>query len=151
MSSIGYRTETYRGSGYRFINDVLHFEIFELGNTDILYTIIENNLVSDNDKSFIDELLCDIRNDCMYDESLEEEIIYQIVRKIKTYTGINIKYCLWLADKDIVSNPDNYGEFVKSPYDIDAYEIGKIVLSDLGEDGKLYAYEEMPVKVVTDS
>ena len=60
MKDFGYRTELFSGSGKRNVFEVVKFEIFELGNLDILYTIINNNLVSNNDLSYVKDFISDL-------------------------------------------------------------------------------------------
>lgn len=52
---------------------------------------------------------------------------------------MHLKYCLWLASKSTVLDLYNASE-----QDIQKYETSPIILSDLGMDGMLFAYESMP-------
>lgn len=59
---------------------------------------------------------------------------------IEDNTGKKIRYALWLADKDAVEDMYEGNE-----RDIYAYNVDDaVVLSDLGYDGTLYGFEEMP-------
>lgn len=144
MDRFGYRTETFQGSGYRNVYDVLKFEIFELSNIDILCTILDNKLVPYHHEDFVLDLISDVNQDCYFEDTLQDEVIYQLVRIIKKHTGIAINYCLWLADKDAVLDNNLYGSGINNDSDVDVYETGDIILSDLGRDGKLFGYTEYP-------
>ena len=66
----------------------------------------------------------------------------QALNEVEEVTGVKVNYALWLADKDTVV--DYYGRYMADKNDIDAYAVGPIVLSELGYDGTLYGYTEMP-------
>jgi hypothetical protein len=53
---------------------------------------------------------------------------------------VNVRYALWLADKDAVEELYDGDELDVYPYETD----NAIILSDLGYDGTLYGFEEMP-------
>ena len=142
-----YRTETFSGSGERSAVNVMSFEIFELGNTDIFDTLKngilkENKICKEFDK-FEEEL---IENGYIDDFSEDDRIAFmkKIIETIKETTGKEIRYALWLADIDTVKSMYNGCEI---NYDIDSYQEGNIVLSELGYDGTLYGYENMPKKI----
>ena len=72
-----------------------------------------------------------------------------VLSEIKVKTGHDIKYALWLADEKTVFNfygRDMAGNTLGQDYD--AYEIGPIILSDLGFDGTLYGYTDFPEPVL---
>ena len=56
MQKIMYRSEDSSGSGVRDIIEVMVFEIYELGNTDILEYVSEHYL-SDDTKQDIDKVI----------------------------------------------------------------------------------------------
>lgn len=131
---IRYRSEIPFGSGERSTVDVLTYEVFDLGNFDILIDLCEGvNVVCPNV-----ELL---------DRIGVRSIVQDAVQKLEKLTGFTIPFCLWLADKDVVL--DYYGQGQLTEDDIDAYEISEIVLCDLGYDGALYGYKEEPKPIDT--
>ncbi len=143
MSNTLYRTETAYGSQERNIREVMAFEIQELGNTDIPEYLLTHyaNCFSDA----ILECLRALANEQEIDELSESElyqIIDDVVNCLNRYFDVNLKYCLWLADKEVVKNL--YGGTDET---IDAYSTSLFILSDLGRDGKLFAYESLPQKL----
>ena len=140
MKDFGYRTELFSGSGKRNVFEVAKFEIFELGNLDILYTIINNNLVSNNDLLYVKDFISDLTRYIYFEDTMQDEAIYQVVSMIRRNTGFKITYCLWLADRKNV-------EYLYGKSCIDTYFTSSIVLSDLGKNGKLFAYENYPNKI----
>lgn len=133
-----YRCESFRGSGIRDIADVIKFEVLELNNVDILLYIKDTYFYHDPLKYDIDKfiklLFCgrniDLRQEC-------DELVDDIIKTIKKMTKKDIKYCVWLSDLDDVV--ELYGK-----EDIYKIDTSNIILSDLGKDGTLYAYEELP-------
>ena len=152
---VKYRTEQLYGSGYRDLKEVISFEIFELGNDDIPLTIL--SLLTDECKVKASE---DLRN--MIKELTEwrltneqtsfdkDQFIVNLINIINEFYGKEIKYCLWLSDscEDIISNYslDPYYDEEKKDYfyEFHAYEDSEVILSDLGNCGKLYRYTEPP-------
>lgn len=61
----------------------------------------------------------------------------RILELLNKKTGKDLKYCLWLADLEAVLK-------LYKGVNVDTYETSSVVLSDLGYDGSLYAYEESP-------
>lgn len=148
-NNIRYRTETCYGSGERDAVSVMVYETYELGNTDILNNL-ENHLLKNNTvlrNQCIDLLEEMINNGFVenYGEKEWREFYQKVLEAIQKETGIHVKYVLWLADKEtVMDSSEGYGSYVESEEDIDAYEIGPVVLSELGYDGTLYGYEEYP-------
>lgn len=149
MREVQYRTETFGGSQQRLAEEVMAFEIFTLGNTDILYTLAEGLLkgrgaITERCWDFVDELNNNGFVDDMgtYDQL---EFCKALLTEVEKVTGVHVQYALWLADKDVVTDPKVYGRAVRDEYDFDSYEIGPVVLSDLASSGKLYGYTEEPV------
>lgn len=65
-----------------------------------------------------------------------------IIAEVSKQTKIDVKYGLWLADRETVielydGTEDNISE----------YETSEAVISDLGGDGVLFGYEEMPEEI----
>ena len=166
MPKILYRTEEAYGSGVRDLKEILRHEIFELGNTDILsYTLshyIDDKRIADNYiKSKISgKQLRNIYIDIVYiakelsekadqshtfnrfqralgNELAQTVFVESFLQLIQIATGRNIKYGLWLAERRIVET--YYGG-----QNIDSYAVSDIILSDLGAEGILFAYTELP-------
>lgn len=143
---IRYRTEAFSGQQYRDAAEVMAFETFEMGNVDILETLSNGILKDSEDISrqcveFIDEFE---RNGFIDDFSAEDGVNFykNVLSEIRRVTGHDIKYALWLADLDTVKN--FYGKNMMFEDDYDAYEVGQVVLSELGYDGTLYGYTDFP-------
>lgn len=158
---VGYRSDGIFNDGCRNVVDVMIHEIFELWNTDILYTLADS-ILKDTD---IAEDMMHLSNDLQspkalyFADILEEEnkfaaedkaktFVRRILDAVKEKTGKDIKYVLWLSDSvdDIISEyepNDSITEF-------DEYLTANgVVLSDLGKGGKLFGYEEMPAAIRT--
>lgn len=138
----GFRTENAYGSGVRDIVDIMKHEIFELGNTGIPKYLLEhhNDLLSKNCRTMLE---CDFIYGNNLDDTTKQRICESIINDINKNTQRDYKYGLWLADKDTVKNL--YG--ASCDEEIDEYRISDMVLDDLGKEGTLYLYEEMPVAV----
>ena len=141
--NIMYRSESFSGSGVYEVKKVIEFEICILGNTDIL----EHYNLTPTLKESLSELMDFIEKDNIIIKDLDDPIkidytyylIDRLVDEISMLVGHPIKYAIWLADLDTVR--EIYSD---SDDDIEAYEISDVVLSDLGEDGKLFGYETFP-------
>ena len=136
LDEIMYRSEESGGSGVRDVIDIMTFEIFELGNTDILDYTLENYLQDTNIQETVESLIDDVT---AFSINEVEKICKLIIKEINIQTDHNIKYGLWLADYDRVKDMYAYDES-----SIEAYKVSDIILSDLGIDGVLFAYDEMP-------
>lgn len=112
---------------------VMMFEIEELENEDIFDYVLDNyklsNELKENIKAYMDSS----------DGNLEN-ILKNMLGEIKTQTGKDIKYALWLAEKDTVIDMYDGAE-----NGIDVYETKDgVILSDLGYDGVLFGFEKLP-------
>jgi len=140
---LGYRTETAYGSGVRDLREILDFEIIELGNVDIPATIVKNFPMKNNFERML------LNHFVEEPETYSRKQKYDIVKLcqwiiLRKYP--KAKYALWLADKDAVKT--YYGG---TEEDIDEYETEyDIPISDLGNEGKLYLYSEIPEKINKD-
>lgn len=136
MNSVMYRSEDSYGSGVRDILDIMVFEIYELKNIDILEYTLDHYLQNSNIKETVENIIADI-------EIFSEDEIYKvcklIINEINKQTDHNLKYALWLAEYDVVSNIYSFDES-----SIEAYNTSDVILSDLGYDGILFGYDEEP-------
>ena len=138
------------GNGIRDILAVMTYEIYNMGNSDILTTLIPtikpvNPELSCEMQSMVNELEENFSFDDMGEDDVHE-ICQKIVECLNNIYHKNLKYCLWLADYNVVMNYYGHGRLSLS--DIDGYMESDIVLSKIEPDGSLYAYEENPVKIV---
>ena len=62
-----------------------------------------------------------------------------MIKEINKQTDHDLKYALWLADKSVVLDMYAYDSL-----NVDAYETSDIILSNLGADGILFAYDYEP-------
>ncbi len=112
---------------------VMMFEIEELENEDIFDYVLDNYKLSDELKENIEAYMDSS------DGNLEN-ILKNMLSEIKTQTGKDIKYALWLAEKETVIDMYDGKE-----NGIDVYETKDgVILSDLGYDGVLFGFEKLP-------
>lgn len=145
---VRYRSETPFGDGVRDILSVLVHETYEMGNSDIVRYLVENYLFGPlkddaitlckelEENGFVDD----------YGESDWQDFFLCAIHEINLIKNCNLRFCLWLADKDVVK--DYYCKNCDE-YDLCGYETSPIILSDLGHDGALYAYETVPIPIST--
>lgn len=139
MDQVLYRNDSYNNSDgeIRKLKDILVYEIFDLENTDILEYCSEHYDLS--------EPLMNEMNGIIDGEELDEDAVEDLVKRLLTeissLTGKILRYGLWLAKKDVVMNFYDGDEET-----ISGYYVSDVILSDLGEDGILFAYETFPVQ-----
>lgn len=150
---VRYRTEAFSGLGERNAAEVMAFETFTLGNVDILQTLAEGTLkgrgeITNRCWDFIDELN---NNGFVDDMGISDQVTFmkEVLAEIAKITGVDVQYALWLADRETVSDRKWYGRDMAHDEDFESYQVGPVVLSELGFDGTLYGYEEMPVSLET--
>ena len=132
-----YRSESSLNSERDAIS-VMKFEIEELENEDIFDYVLDNYKLSKQLKN-------DIKNYIDDREGNLKNILENILFELKKQTGKNIKYVLWLAEKDTVIDMYDGEE-----NGIDVYETKDgVVLSDLGYDGILFGFEKLPKPIDT--
>lgn len=140
MSNVMYRTECAYGSGVRDIVQVIFWEITECCNVDIPDYIVKNHRKCLSERTFKNLIL--ILNNDGLSELTVLETIRDTIKEMNKYYGLDLKYCLWLTSREAVTKIYNGDE-----YNIDKYETSDIILSDLGYDGKLFAYEKFPESI----
>lgn len=148
MTEIKFRNEQFRGSGFRDAFSVIKFELCELQNTGILTTLRDTVFKeSDTAIQYLNSLIQNIDKE----GGIDERDIESILIFIRICTGKNITHVLWLADMDVVMHGmyGTSGGYLQEYDTVDAYKVGSIVLADLGEEGKLYGYEELPKPFAT--
>ena len=141
---IRYRSENAFGDGVRDIIAVMVYETYVLGNIDILEYLAQHYLFGKLKEKALQ--LCSEHNENGYIDDFSEEdwekLYSSALIQLFLKTKKTPKYCLWLADKDVVK--DYYCKNMKE-FDLCAFETSNIILSDLGHDGTLYAYEKWPL------
>lgn len=150
---VRYRTEAFSGTGERDAAEVMVFETFTLGNVDILQTLAEGLLkgrgeITNRCWDFVDELN---NNGFVDDMGTYDQIAFmkEVLAEIEKVTGVEVKYALWLADKDVVTDRKCYGRDMADDEDFESYPVGPVVLSDIGFDGSLYGYTVLPTSLET--
>lgn len=136
-----YRTEYYSGSGIRDLAVIIEYEMSELRNTDIpRYILGHYDLPEELRKEIEDTLSLEDEGEYpfLFDRHMLNELINSMIRAVSRQTGMKLRYGLWLASRETVEQHYGAGE------QIDAYPVGDAVLSDLGPDGILYAYQTNP-------
>lgn len=140
-----YRTETFSGIGPREAAEVMAFETFDLGNTDIPEYLCSHQLKGSSIAPALESITRELDgNGFVEDMSWEEKVVFfrEVLEDLSKVTGVNITHALWLADPDTVLN--FYGKDLTPDSYIDAYEPGPVTLTDLGHDGTLYGYDHEP-------
>lgn len=132
-----YRSERIYGSGVRDLQEIITFEVSELWNTDVfVYSL-------DHYGEYFDSHLADTLKLFAYDDdylaafgSTVGNTVEAFLHALNRGCGHHLRYGLWLAEKSRFPG-DMQPE-------LDAYLTSDVILSDLGSDGKLFAYENMP-------
>lgn len=142
-ANVGYRYEGLYGSGVRSLRDIVTYEVLELGNDDILDTVLGSFAMAPSDRKTV--------QDALDGKGSRGEAVKACLRAIRREYP-NAKYALWLCDspEDVVSSysEDGDGGEQISRDDIDAYPKGlPKPISDLGQEGKLWLYNDMPEPV----
>lgn len=150
MSHIGYRNEACFGAGVRDALSVIVHEICELGNDDILEYAVNGVGVTDSTRVLLNGLLGRLAGDDADRENLTDAVAdaaRALLADLSSTAGFNIRYALWLADRDSVKR--NYGGD-EAGSDVKAYRTSPVILSDLGPDGILFGYGEEPEPIAGD-
>lgn len=140
-----YRTETFGGEGFRDAAEVMAFETFELGNTDIPEYLCSHQLKGSSIAPALESVTRELDDNGFVDDmSWDEKVDFfrEVLGDLSKVTGMNISHALWLADPDTVL--DFYGKDLTPDSYIDAYEPSPVILTDLGYDGALYGYDHEP-------
>ena len=145
-----YRNDSAFGDGVRDAARVVAYEIFELGNIDIIDYILSHvalpEVVADEWRGFLDEYE---ENDFVTDENgipyhAEAKNAIAKVRalldEVSRVAKAEIRFVLWLAGEQAVRTRYDGNDENMSAYDVS----GGVVLSDLGFDGRLYGFAELP-------
>ena len=144
--------------GERDAARVMCFEMFELGNTDIPYTVYHNYIQPNLEALYpiYHESINQIRvliESTDRDQSTDWKhtiethrdfmlLALAIIDMVNKVTKASVRYVLWLAEKERVvqyykGEEKNMQEYATAP----------IILSDLGAEGILFGYETMPAPI----
>jgi len=142
-ADVGYRYEGLYGSGVRSLRDIVSYEVLELGNDDILDTVLGSFAMAPSDRKAV--------QDALDGKGSRGEAVKACLRAIRREYP-NAKYALWLCDspEDVISSYSEDGDDGEqiSRDDIDAYPKGlPKPISDLGDEGKLWVYNDMPMAI----
>lgn len=137
--------------------DVISFEINELKNTDTI-TYIYKHYANNKEKILkaipkkeqtayknafrLMKKTYEGINIMETKEFNTERFVKTMLSIVEISTGVKVKYVLWLASKNAVLNLYSHGNT-----NINEYEVGDVILSDLGYDGTLYGYANIPTKI----
>lgn len=151
---VGYRTESYSGSGVRDIAEIIEFEMSVLCNKDIPEYVLKHyaHRLTQDARRDIEAILVE---DCcdeypfvgdghghgVGDRGDLHGLIQAIIAAVAG-PDVNIRYGLWLSTYEAVK--DLYARGTDDV--IDAYPTSIYIFSDLWPDGRLYGYAEEPQK-----
>lgn len=139
-----YRTESYSGSGIRNIADIIEYEMSELRNTDIPEYILSHYALSPQTREDLRDILA-LRPTGEYPFTGDREdlrnTIKALLEDIGRETGTPLRYGLWLAERGQIER-----RYSTTKGDIDGYPTSPVILSNLGPDGILFGYADMPEK-----
>lgn len=118
--------------------EVIDYEMYELGNTDIPDYLVRNY----GDRMTPDALrtiraAAESKNPAGAGEEVRRNTVETIISEMGRIWGIEIKRVLWLASREAVEELYWDGETMIKPCRTSEY-----ILSDLGYDGTLFAYEK---------
>ena len=131
----------------RDLKEIIEYEMSALFNTDIPRYVLENyDLPDDLGQDLRDTLALEDTGEYPFlvDRGYLQELIERMVEAVGRSVGKTLRYGLWLAGRDAVRQVYGGGD------DIQAYPAGDAILSDLGYDGLLFAYENNPKPLTTE-
>lgn len=134
-----YRSEYFSGEGKRLIKSVVAFETIELCNTDVWDYCLSHYQLSTETAAYAQSIVdSDSEGVCLsYD--FVDKAISLLIGDLTALFGWEPKYCIWLADYDSVVR--QYG------IPTTKCQVSDVILSDLGDDGVLYAYPSEPAEI----
>lgn len=142
---IGFRNESLYGSGINTLEDVVTFEITELGNLDIPCTLLDTWKLTSTEHKYLSQMIESAENTYMDNLDVLADYCMQIIKKYYPLA----RYCLWLGSKQAIQR-----NYEGTPENIDAYKIEILLpISDLGfeEDGCLFIFTKKPIPIKTES
>lgn len=155
--SYGYRFEEYGVEHPTNIYAVIYFELFELGNSDILQNCIKYSNGLERRNKVIDEVLlhkfkcysdrlCALvvnGTDAEFDSNAKMPFVYKYVDYLRRVFDKNFESAVWLcASKSLALRyaKNLNGELIT----VHITHSSSTCISDLGIDGSLYAFVDLP-------
>lgn len=136
-----YRSEECFGSGVREIKAVIAYETSELGNSDIWEYCLEKYQLSPRTRQLAAGIISTLdAGGCVFE--LLDEAIESLILDLTSSFGFEPRYCVWLSDYDSVSY--YYGKPTTK------CQPSSAILSDLEDEGTLYAYFDEPEELDID-
>ena len=89
LNGIGYRNETYCGSGVRNLSEIIEYERFELGNTDIDY-FCSKYVLSNSTRYWYDEIISGCRLNVLDIVGFVSKIMSIPEERLGAITGVSI-------------------------------------------------------------
>jgi hypothetical protein len=145
---VGFRNEAFRGSGERIARDVIKFEMYDLGNEDIVEFFREHYGFSIPYESYQKAL----ENEEITEAEVDQ-IIDQMFMILKEKFGHTNLYCLWLTSLEgVKENYMNEEDMEEDEIVITKYYLpDKVVpISDLEDEGALFVMEIHPDMLETE-
>lgn len=164
-----FRTESYSGSGVRRIEDVIEYEMSELGNKDIPRYVLEHYDLGEALRLDLQAILRvdpageypflgDGAGHGVCDREDLKDLISRMIDELSAVLGQNtedgqhvnamrLRYALWLAPLRAVSEHYVRGDGSAQAYATASrtlYSPEPVVLSDLGDEGVLLAFADEP-------
>lgn len=127
-----YRKDALKDPKYCDIIAVMHHEIFELERSDILTYILDNYTEVIN-LSWFYRICSTFNNRAVLTYKAQRKFCTGLVDLLNGYFHAHLKYCLWLVDKPAALEQNTT-----------RYKASSFVLTDLGPEGVLFAYEAIP-------
>lgn len=160
IPAILFRTESYSGSGVRRIEDVIEYEMTELGNKDIPRYMLKHYDIGEALRLDLQAILRDdpAGKYGVHNREDLQRLISRMIDELSAVLGQNtedgqrvnamrLRYALWLAPLRAVSE-----HYVRDDGSAQAYATASrtlynpepVVLSDLGDEGVLLAFADEP-------
>lgn len=147
MTTYLFRSEDFAGSGIRDLESVILLETTVFGNTGIWTYCRDHYTLSTPTKRYISCLLTAFEEENKHETpdyyysiiDIVHTTIDCLLEDLKKRFGRALVYCVWLTDYQSVQK--YYGRPTTMCKKSD------IILSDLGEEGALYAYFEEPEEI----
>ena len=170
IPAILFRTESYSGSGVRRIEDVIEYEMSELGNKDIPRYVLDHYDLGEALRLDLQAILrvdpageypflCNGAGHGVCDRADLQDLVSRMIDELSAVLGQNtedgqrvnamrLRYALWLAPLGAVSERYLRGDGSAQAYATASrtlYNPAPVILSDLGDEGVLLAFADEPL------
>lgn len=140
---IQYRLAGTGGDGIYTLASQLQFELREMGDTRLLDSILDAGLMNEQDTALWRARSAACKADTAAIFDLPKRTGRTIARCIRRSTGKDYRYALWLAGlQDCLDLPGGRAR------PVEAYETSGLSLAGGYSRGRLYLYENKPVRVI---